>query len=75
MMVEIESIAAILADDTKISDDKLVHLISELRAAASQTAVIDFEKHKIRRVLEACARRRDLELGKSVAGFTPRRFR
>ncbi|VVT02555.1 hypothetical protein RHIZ404_20008 [Rhizobium sp. EC-SD404] len=62
LMVDIETIAAHLASDTTISDNELILLIRDLRAATEQQTVVELEKYKIRKVLEACATFRDLEV-------------
>ncbi|MEC5325813.1 hypothetical protein [Aurantimonas sp. A3-2-R12] len=75
MTVDIENIAATLADDATISDDELIRLIIDLCAAGGRTNVVNLEKYKIRKVLEACARLRDLEWSGSASTLTHRRSR
>ncbi|MCO6387082.1 hypothetical protein [Aliihoeflea sp. 40Bstr573] len=75
MTVDIDNIAATLADDTTITDEELIRLIIDLRAVARQTPVVDLEKYKIRKVLEACATLRDLDWSGSASAVTHRRSR
>jgi hypothetical protein len=72
MTGDIESIAAKLADDSTITDDELIRLINDLGAATGHTHVVDFEKYRIRKVLETCARYRDLEWSGSLSLITRR---
>jgi hypothetical protein len=72
MTVDFEIIAAALADDATISDDELVRLLGDLHAAARRTNVVDLEKYKIRKVLEACARLRDMEWNGSTSTLAHR---